>query len=585
MNVAGKPRIDMTGQQIGEWEVLRYVGGSKWECRCSCGHIKNVLGQYLRNGKSKSCGHNTTKFKDLTGQKFGEWEVLKFKGNHRWLCKCSCGNIREVQSYYLTRGKSKSCGHNTNKLAADGVKISREFKDLTGERFGEWRALRYKGDRMWECVCSCGEVRDVSGYSLTSGKSKSCGHGQVRDLRDQKFGRIKPLKYLGGHRWKCVCDCGNETIVFSGNLLKENGTKSCGCIQTEKKPTKEEVMEAINKHKDKYKEPPYIRDLEVLLNRGETVVRGYIDEYELHGHINYLFRSRAERDIALKFDGAKRSDRSMVHPYELDIYIPDKKLAIEFNGTYWHSEAQKDRKYHQNKTIRCAKAGVRLIHIFEYEWEDEHRRQKIETFLDYLSKKEHIRIYGRNTTVKEINPKESAELLDKHHLQGSAPATIHIGCYHNDQLVGVMTLGKPRFNSKYQYEIVRLCFRLDTKVIGGTEKLFRYFINKYKPESIITYCDISKFTGNVYTRIGFRPIQPKPITDPNYVWANPYTNEVIPRYRTQKHLLVKLGLGSEDMSESEILHSMGFYRIYDSGHLRLEWHKTKTNINIRDSKS
>lgn len=75
-------------------------------------------------------------------------------------------------------------------------------------------------------------------------------------------------------------------------------------------------------------------------------------------------------------------DRTVIKPYELNIYIPEKRLAIEFNGNYWHSTEQKDYMYHQNKTIACAKQGIRLIHIFEYEWVN--NKYKIKAFLNNI---------------------------------------------------------------------------------------------------------------------------------------------------------------------------------------------------------
>lgn len=63
------------------------------------------------------------------------------------------------------------------------------------------------------------------------------------------------------------------------------------------------------------------------------------------------------------------NDRSIINPKELDIVIPDLKLAIEYAGLYWHSEkAGKDKFYHYNKLEACKKVGYNLITIFEDEW-------------------------------------------------------------------------------------------------------------------------------------------------------------------------------------------------------------------------
>lgn len=54
---------------------------------------------------------------------------------------------------------------------------------------------------------------------------------------------------------------------------------------------------------------------------------------------------------------------------ELDVYVPGRKLAFEYDGLYWHSEeAGRGRGYHLAKTEACEKAGIRLVHVLESEW-------------------------------------------------------------------------------------------------------------------------------------------------------------------------------------------------------------------------
>ena len=79
-----------------------------------------------------------------------------------------------------------------------------------------------------------------------------------------------------------------------------------------------------------------------------------------------------------------------------------------------------------------------------------------------------------------------------------------------------MTFGKPRYNKNYQWELLRLCTNSDYIIVGGAERLFKYFTKTYKPESIISYCDISKFTGNVYYSLGFTL---KEQTKPAKIWS------------------------------------------------------------------
>ena len=93
---------------------------------------------------------------------------------------------------------------------------------------------------------------------------------------------------------------------------------------------------------------------------------------------------------------------------------------------------------------------------------------------------------------------------------------MNIGLFQSEQLVQVMTFGRPRYNKSYEYELLRLCSHDCYAVVGGAEKLFKYFIKAYKPQSIISYCDTSKFTGDVYYRLGFTLKQQ---TKPNKIWS------------------------------------------------------------------
>lgn len=563
---------DLSGLRFGDWTAIRYIGNSSWECRCSCGEVKSVRTQYLKDGRSKSCGHDTTRFNDLSGKTLGEWTVLSYSGNQKWRCKCSCGTVRDVESYFLSSGKSKSCGHSTNKLAASGNFIDRTFQDVTGKRFGELEVIEYLGKGKWKCKCDCGNVVNRDRYGLTSGITTTCGHSINIRMIGQKFGRLTVLEPLSGYRARCLCDCGNETVVYINNLTAEH-TRSCGCILEDMKLTREQIMEVILNYEKEYGERPYLMDLLPLINRSETVTRMYIDKFKLATELNQNFRSRAERDIGRIFEGAKASDRREIYPYELDLFIEDRKLAIEYNGTFWHSEAKKEKYYHRDKTLDCAKKGIRLIHIFEYEWENPGKRERIEKFLKALSKQDYRVINGRDTIVKQVDFSEVDEFLKSNHLQGSAKSSTNIGCYAGGELVGVMTFAKPRFNKDFQYELLRLCFKHDVKVRGGAEKMFKRFIEWYDPKSVITYCDISKFTGSVYIKLGFKMYGMKSLTEPNYSWVNPYTNEVCSRYKSQKHQLIADGYGDETQSEVEIMHGRGFYRVYDCGNLRFEWNK------------
>lgn len=562
-----------TGDKFNEWEVIEFVGDRKFLCRCSCGEERVVHSYDLRNGNSKSCGHLTKGTslngrKDMQGERIGEWSIGEYIGNGMYKCECSCGTIKHLSGTYLRTGQSKSCGHNSN-----------AFQDLTNKKFGEWTVKRYKGNYKWECECSCGVIQDINAYDLKNNKSTNCGHKRTADLLGKHFGKLKITKYLGDNLWECECSCGNKTTGLTSNIVSGNKI-SCGCIVADKH---EDMISLIKHaihtfiHSNGYN--PFVSDIADATGLTSTTICKYINAYNLDEYINKSFDSRPERDI-YEFvrqysNNVVLHDRHVLKGKELDIYIPDKNIAIEFNGNYWHStEKLADKYYHQNKTIDCTKLGVQLIHIFEYEWNDLEKQTKILNYIRRMIDNDSAKpVYARNTIIRAIDSNTANEFCDKYHIQGSVSAAINYGCFYENELVGVMTFGKPRFNSNYEYEILRLCWKNNIRVVGGSQKLFSRFIADVQPNSVITYSDISKFTGNIYTKLGFEPIKPNPITEPNYMWVSQVTDNVMSRYQTQKHKLAEYGFGNHNQTEDEIMYGMNYIKIYDCGSIKLSYNR------------
>lgn len=565
---------DLTGKVFGSWKVLEYAGNRKWICECQCElkTHKEVSTYSLTSGRSKSCRKcNLDTFE--IGDIVNNWEIISnIDKDYRYLCKCHCGycnnTIRKVRLYELKNGTSIGCGSGRNKD---------KLLDLSEKQFGLWKVLKYCNNQMWLCECQCKDktLKRVSSYNLISGKSQSCGcskknSSKLIDIAGKTCGDLIVEEYFGGNKWICKCTkCGAKSLHFSHNIRRSSTLRCEECNSVVL--TKEEILKEINEYKEKYNEYPYRYDLCTILNRGYTTINRYIDKYKLYEYIGSSYRSRYEKEIAdlLKNNyNYVSNNRTILDGVELDLVDINIKKAIEFNGSYWHSTIYKDKYYHQNKTIACAKQGIHLIHIFEHEWVNDTIREKLKILLDNNSKN---KVYGRDIIVREIDNEQSIKFLDEYHLQGGIRSRVCIGAYLGSQLIGVMTFGTPRFNNGYDYEIHRLCWKSDYEVVGGTEKLFSYFCKRYRPNSILTYVDISKFTGNVYTRLGFKSIQPNPITEPNYVWVSQDLKTVLSRYETQKHKLLAKGLGNIEQTEDEIMYRLRFLKIYDCGNLRLEW--------------
>ena len=252
---------------------------------------------------------------------------------------------------------------------------------------------------------------------------------------------------------------------------------------------------------------------------------------------------------------------------ELDIYIPEKNIAIEFNGLYWHSDKFKDKNYHLDKTEQCSKIGIHLIHIWEDDWSFKNKIVK-SILKSSLSITDKI-IYSRKCIVKEINNNELVRnFLNNNHLQGYIGSKVKIGLFYNEELVSIMVFGKCRVSlgnydpDNESYELLRYCNKLDNIVIGGADKIFKYFIRNFKFNYIISYSDKSYFKGYIYTKLGFDKVED---TRPNYYYV--VGKKRYHRYSFRKDVLVKKGF-DDRLSEKEITESLGINRIYNSGNMK-----------------
>lgn len=255
--------------------------------------------------------------------------------------------------------------------------------------------------------------------------------------------------------------------------------------------------------------------------------------------------------------------RNLVKGYELDIYLPSHKLAIEYNGLRWHSELFHDRKYHINKTKECEKYGIRLIHIFEDEWQK--HPEIVLSRISNIVGHSNNRIFARKCELREVDSKTAASFLEENHLQGKVNGKFRYGLYYSDELVSLMTFGnlrKPLGNVKQEgsYELLRFCNKLDTTVVGGASRLLSYFIKTVRPQTIISYADKRWSVGHLYETLGFRLTHN---SQPSYFYI--IKGERVNRFSLRKDILVSKYGCPPDMSEHEFCKSKKWYRIYDCG--------------------
>lgn len=270
--------------------------------------------------------------------------------------------------------------------------------------------------------------------------------------------------------------------------------------------------------------------------------------------------------IGLGFNVLK--NYSLSNGREIDIYIPDLNIGIEYNGLFWHSETHRPNNYHRDKTRFCNNIGIRLIHIFEDEWE--FKQDIVKSRISSILGKNDNKIYARNCDVMEISNGVASKFINRNHIQGNAISKYRYGLFHNNKLVAVMTFCKLRknlTNKKYKqgyYELLRFCTKKGINVVGGASKLLKYFIKNVNPHHIVSYADVRWTEGDVYKKMGFKWICN---TRPNYYYIVDKKRENSFKYR--KSELVKQGF-DKNRSEHEIMLERKIYRIYDCGTMVFE---------------
>lgn len=231
---------------------------------------------------------------------------------------------------------------------------------------------------------------------------------------------------------------------------------------------------------------------------------------------NKVSKAVIEIEHFLKEQGVsvELNNRSILKQYnqELDIVIEDKKLAIEFNGLYFHKEGLiegravgKDKDYHLNKTLRSNEAGYKLIHIFEDEW-----LNKKEIVLSKIAHAVGIskgtKIHARKCTISEISTKVSNEFLNKFHIQGGDKTAIKYGAFFGETLIAVMTF----LDSDGEYNLNRFAVNNQFIAAGIAAKILKHAIKIGNPKTVKTFAD-RRWTldgeNNLYTKLGFSLVE------------------------------------------------------------------------------
>ena len=265
---------------------------------------------------------------------------------------------------------------------------------------------------------------------------------------------------------------------------------------------------------------------------------------------------------------AYRGDRKIIAPQELDIVIPNRNLAIEFCGLYWHSEREgKDSRYHLKKHVACEAQNIRLLTIFEDEWD--HKRSIVESTLRHLFGHSERGYGARQVQIREIEWAQAKPFIEQHHLLGSGSSgNIRLGAFYRDELIGAMTFGTPSDERGHTDLIEMKRFVTDGRNHPGLgSRMFNHAVKTYGYDHVIAFVDRRWYTGSFKSISGFVPAG---ITDPTMFWTN--TNARFKRRIFDKTELADMDqFKNLDLTKPEMMRRLGYSRIWDCGKIRMEW--------------
>ena len=278
-----------------------------------------------------------------------------------------------------------------------------------------------------------------------------------------------------------------------------------------------------------------------------------IGEKELYGYIVDILGDEA----------VTTNNRSIIAPYELDIYVPDRGIAIEYNGLYWHTEsAGRDRNYHYNKWKSCKDAGIQLITIWEDEWRD--NKPLVEKMIAHkLGVVGDTRIFARKTTVVQVESSVARKFCDEHHIQGSSNGSVYFGLEDREgELVAVSVWRK----NKDALYLERYC--TSATVVGGMGKLLKTGKTWAKNNDcyrIVTFADHQVSDGNLYEKLGF-VVDKELSPDYRYLVSGQRKHKFgyrIRRFQSDPELLYR-----EGYTETQLAQLNGLERVWDCGKTR-----------------
>ena len=362
---------------------------------------------------------------------------------------------------------------------------------------------------------------------------------------DISYGSTKKIKWLcpNGHTWEASPNTRTNQNVDCHYC---SGYKRNGSIVSQE--LMKELVDPVDTIKSRLK-------VKWLCDSGHTWVARVGDrQYKGSGcpHCSHRI-SRGELEVVSflkELVEVEVQNKSLIAPLELDIYVPSKSLAIEYNGVYWHSEKYRGKTYHYDKWEACRSKGVQLVTVWEDQWL--YNQDVVKKMLAAKLGAPTRTIGARKTRVVELTYQECAGFLRDNHIQGPATGKHYLGLVHQKEIVAVSVITA-------RGEVRR--YASNTRVVGGLDKMMKHTGIK----DFYTFADHCVSDGSLYEKTGWTH---DGVLPPDYMYLVDGRrvhkfNYRIKRFKSDPDLKFY-----EGMTERQLAEANDILRVYDCGKTR-----------------
>ena len=526
----------------------------------SLSDLKSIYDLYI--GKNKSANGfskfilNREKLKKILMENSSELDLfynnitdlqrLHFIFNEKIINKCKCGNVLSWRN--LTKGYNKTCG--SKKCVSE--KNVESVKNFYEKNMGEthlFKTEKFKKEN---------KDRFIKKYGVDNPWKNPEIQNKIKETNIERYGESSWLKVKKNREYMSFITQKSSELDRLNKIKDKNIPIEIVEYSKTGVTIKCNICDKLSEFSVSFFNKKISSEKNPCFTCNPPLYSESNGEKELFNYIKSIY----DGNIIIH-------DRKSGNGKELDIFLPDKMVAFEYNGIYWHSEIFKNKNDNLNKKKYFETLNINVINIWEDHWlyKNDIVKSRINNFFNISN-----RIFARKCEIREIDSKISNDFLLNNHIQGAINSKIRIGLFFANELVSVMTLGSRRIslgqkNATGEFELLRFCNKLNNSVIGAASKLFSFFLKKYNPSYVVSYQDYSWNAGNLYKNLGFSKVNN---TAPNYYWCK--GNIRFNRFNFRKDKLIREGF-DPNKTEDEIMEERKYYKLWDLGNIKWEFKK------------